>query len=142
MDEPEDEYIALAAEVFSLLSDPTRIRVILALRRGEMSVGELATRAAKSPTVVSQHLAKLRGGKVVKARKDGNRVCYSLTDEHARELVQHAVYQAEHLVDGLPSHHLRGAEQPPEPGGSARPETTRGGGSSLAGGGLLTKGAV
>lgn len=101
----ESQYVDLAAEVFSLLSDATRIRIILALRSGELAVGELAERVGKSPTVVSQHLAKLRWGKVVQARQEGTRVFYSLIDEHARQLVTHAVFQAEHVVGGVPEHH-------------------------------------
>ncbi len=103
--EGDSQYIELAADVFSLLSDPTRIKIILALRDGELAVGELAERVAKSPTVVSQHLAKLRWGKVVRARQQGTRVFYNLIDEHARELVTHAVFQAEHVIDGIPPHH-------------------------------------
>lgn len=104
---PESQYVDLAAEVFTLLSDVTRIRIILALRDGEQSVSELAEQVGKSPTVVSQHLAKLRWGKIVQARQEGNRAFYSLIDEHARELVVHAVFQAEHVVEGLfPPHHL------------------------------------
>lgn len=102
----ESQYVELAAEVFSLLSDATRIRIILALRAGELPVGELAERVGKPPTVVSQHLAKLRWGKVVQARQEGTRVFYSLIDEHARQLVSHAVFQAEHVVAGVPPHHL------------------------------------
>ncbi|SNS48264.1 regulatory protein, arsR family [Micrococcales bacterium KH10] len=101
----ESQYVELAAEVFSLLSDATRVRIILALRDGELAVGELAERVGKSPTAVSQHLAKLRWGKIVATRQEGTRVFYSLIDEHARELVTHAVFQAEHVVDGIPPHH-------------------------------------
>ncbi len=101
----ESQYVELAAEVFTLLSDATRIRIILALRGGELAVGELAERVGKSPTTVSQHLAKLRWGKIVATRQEGTRVFYSLIDEHARELVTHAVFQAEHVVDGIPPHH-------------------------------------
>ncbi|HEY0238725.1 MAG TPA: metalloregulator ArsR/SmtB family transcription factor [Friedmanniella sp.] len=104
----DSEYVELAAEVFSLLSDATRIRLILALRSGELAVGELAEKVGKSPTAVSQHLAKLRWAKVVQARQDGTRVYYSLIDEHARALVDHAVFQAEHVVDVVPRHHLPG----------------------------------
>ncbi len=107
---PESEYADFAAEVFSLLSDATRVRIILALREGEQAVSELAEQVGKSPTVVSQHLAKLRWGKIVLARQEGTRVFYSLIDEHARQLVTHAVFQAEHaLGDTLPEHHI-GAE--------------------------------
>ncbi|NNG37118.1 ArsR/SmtB family transcription factor [Nakamurella aerolata] len=109
----ESQYVDLAAEVFSLLSDATRIRIILALRSGELAVGELAERIGRPPTVVSQHLAKLRWGKVVAARQDGTRVFYSLIDEHARQLVTHAVFQAEHVVGGgVPEHHLDSAGMP------------------------------
>lgn len=99
------QYVDIAAEVFSLLSDATRIRIVLALRKGELSVGELAEQVGKSPTAVSQHLAKLRWGKIVQSRQEGTRVFYSLIDEHARELVIHAVFQAEHVVGGVPPHH-------------------------------------
>jgi DNA-binding transcriptional ArsR family regulator len=95
---PDDEFVELAAEVFSLLSDATRIRIILALGAGELPVGELAT-------AVSQHLAKLRWAKVVQTRQEGTRAYYSLIDSHARELVRQAVYQAEHVVDPVPRHH-------------------------------------
>jgi DNA-binding transcriptional ArsR family regulator len=105
----ESQYVELAAEVFALLADATRIRIVLALRDGEMSVNNLADVVDKSPTAVSQHLAKLRWGKVVRARQDGNRVFYSLVDEHARQLVTDAVFQAQHVVDDNPAHH---AEHP------------------------------
>lgn len=101
----DSEYVDLAAEVFSLLSDPTRIRIILALRDGELAVGELAGQVGKTPTAVSQHLAKLRWAKVVTARQNGTRSYYRLVDGHVRQLVQQAVFQAEHAVDDHPRHH-------------------------------------
>src|ERR1700712_3895548 len=101
----ESQYVELAAEVFSLLADATRIRIILALRGGEMSVNRLAEAVDKSPAAVSQHLAKLRWGRIVRTRQDGNRVFYSLVDEHARRLVADAVFQAQHAVDDAPAHH-------------------------------------
>ena len=93
----DSDYVDLAAEVFALLADPTRIRIILALREGEMSVRDLAEVVGKRPTAVSQHLAKLRMGRMVSA---------SLTDERARNLVSQAVFQAEHDVDAIPTHHM------------------------------------
>lgn len=107
MQEPDagSDLVELAAEVFTLLSDPTRIRIILALERGELAVNELAERVGKAPAAVSQHLAKLRWARVVQTRQDGTRVFYSLIDEHARELVHQAVFQAEHVVETRPRHH-------------------------------------
>lgn len=101
----DSQYADFAAEVFSLLSDATRVRIILALRDTEKSVNVLAEEVGKSPTVVSQHLAKLRWGKIVAARQEGNRAFYSLIDEHARQLVSHAVFQAQHVVSGARAHH-------------------------------------
>jgi DNA-binding transcriptional ArsR family regulator len=104
----ESQYVDMAVEVFSLLADATRVRIILALRDGEQSVSDLAELVGKNPTAVSQHLAKLRWGRIVRTRQDGTRVYYSLIDEHARRLVAHAVYQAEHALDETPAHHRAG----------------------------------
>ena len=102
---PESPYVDLAAEVFGLLADATRIRIVLVLRGGERSVNELADLVGKSPTAVSQHLAKLRWARVVTARQEGNRAFYSLVDEHALHLVTEAVFQAQHAVEDHPAHH-------------------------------------
>lgn len=101
----QSQYVELAAEVFSLLADATRIRIVLALRGGEMSVSALADTVGKAPATVSQHLAKLRWAKIVRPRQDGTRVFYSLVDEHARQLVADAVFQAQHVVEEVPAHH-------------------------------------
>ncbi|MEY6435103.1 metalloregulator ArsR/SmtB family transcription factor [Corynebacterium pseudotuberculosis] len=102
----ESHYANFAAEVFTLLSDATRVRIILALRDAEKSVNELAEEIGKSPTTTSQHLAKLRWGKIVEARQDGNRVFYRLIDAHARELVTLAVFHAQRcVVNTAPAHH-------------------------------------
>jgi len=101
---PQSAYVDVAVEVFRLLADATRIRIVLALRDGELSVNNLAELVERSPAAVSQHLAKLRWGKVVRVRQDGNRVFYRLTDEHAMRLVIEAIRQAEHSVDEHPRH--------------------------------------
>lgn len=107
----DDEHIALATEVFTLLSDETRLRLVLALENGEMTVGALAQCVGRAPTAVSQHLAKLRWARVVATRQEGTRVHYRLVDEHARTLIHQALLQAEHMVDELPAHHRRGRAQ-------------------------------
>lgn len=103
--EPDSQYVELAVEVFSMLADSTRVRLILALRDGELSVNELAETVDKSPAAVSQHLAKLRLSRMVTTRQDGTRVFYRLTDEHASRLVADAIFQAEHALGGTPRHH-------------------------------------
>lgn len=88
-----------------MLADPTRVRIILALQDTELSVGQLAEAVAKAPAAVSQHLAKLRLARIVSTRQVGQRVYYSLANEHARQLVTDALHQAEHAVDDQPPHH-------------------------------------
>ena len=98
----DSPYIDVAVEVFSMLADQTRMKILLVLRDGELPVGELAGRVGKTPTSVSQHLAKLRMARMVHARQEGTRVFYSLVDEHAATLVTQAIYQTEHAIDGDP----------------------------------------
>lgn len=88
-----------------MLADATRVRLILALRDGELSVNHLADIVDKSPAAVSQHLAKLRLARIVSTRQDGTRVFYRLENEHASQLVSDAIFQAEHSLDRTPRHH-------------------------------------
>jgi len=103
--EPDSLYVELAVEVFAMLADPTRVRLILALRESEMSVNHLAEIVDKSPAAVSQHLAKLRLARFVSTRQEGTRVIYRLDNEHASQLVSDAIFQAEHSLGGTPRHH-------------------------------------
>jgi DNA-binding transcriptional ArsR family regulator len=107
---PDSSFVELAVEVFAMLADATRVRLILALRdSGEMSVNRLAEVVDKSPAAVSQHLAKMRLARMVTTRQDGTRVFYRLENEHAAQLVRDAIFQAEHTLGGIPRHH-HGAE--------------------------------
>jgi DNA-binding transcriptional ArsR family regulator len=108
--EPDSQFVELAVEVFSMLADATRVRVVLALRDGELSVNQLAEIVDKSPAAVSQHLAKLRLARMVTTRQEGQRVFYRLENEHASKLVSDAIFQAEHSLGGTPRHHHVAAE--------------------------------
>ncbi|MEJ7650812.1 MAG: metalloregulator ArsR/SmtB family transcription factor [Nakamurella sp.] len=104
--EPDSQHVELAVEVFAMLADVTRVRLILALRdHCELPVNRLADLVDKAAPAVSQHLAKLRMARMVTTRQDGTRVYYRLSDEHAVELVHAAVLQAEHTVESTPRHH-------------------------------------
>lgn len=105
---PVAERAEQVAEIFAMLSDPTRVRIVLALQEDELSVGSLATIVEKNPAAVSQHLAKLRLARVVSTRQDGTRVFYRLAHEHAGRLVAEAMMQAEHAAGGVPAHHRGG----------------------------------
>ena len=94
-----------------MLADPTRVRIVLALKGGELPVNTIAAAVDKAPAAVSQHLAKLRLARIVATRQDGTRVFYRLANEHAGQLVTDAIHQAEHALD-QPRHHQTTAADP------------------------------
>jgi DNA-binding transcriptional ArsR family regulator len=100
------EQVDLAVEVFRMLSDATRVRLLWALAGGEMAVNDLAEHVEKPPAAVSQHLAKLRMARLVQTRREGTQVFYRLENEHVRSLLTDAVFNAEHAGPGVPGHHL------------------------------------
>jgi DNA-binding transcriptional ArsR family regulator len=106
-DQVDDQLVELAVEIFTMLADATRVRMVLALKDGELSVNTLADVVGRSPAAVSQHLAKLRLARIVTTRHEGNRVFYQLANEHALELVTDGMFQAEHSLDDKPRHHQR-----------------------------------
>src|ERR1700760_3909533 len=66
-----EDQVSLIVEVFRMLADPTRIRVLWALTEGESSVNDLAEKVDKPAPSVSQHLAKLRMARLVRTRRAG-----------------------------------------------------------------------
>jgi len=111
--DPDSRFVELAVEVFAMLADATRVRIILALRDGELSVNHLTDIVGKTPAAVSQHLAKMRLSRFVASRQEGTRVFYRLEDNHARHLVTEAILQAEHSLGGTPRHHHSGSRTTP-----------------------------
>ena len=101
------EQVDLAVEVFRMLADPTRVRVLWALIEAERSVNELAAQLGKPPASVSQHLAKLRMARLVRTRRDGTHMFYQLENTHVAQLVIDAIHNAEHAGPGVPRHHQR-----------------------------------
>lgn len=100
-----EDQVGLVVEVFRMLADPTRIQVLWALSAAELSVNDLADRIGKPAPSVSQHLAKLRMARLVRTRRAGTTIFYSLENDHVRQLVLDAVFNAEHAGPGVPSHH-------------------------------------
>ncbi len=92
-------------EVFRMLSDATRVRLLWALVDRELSVTELAETVGKRAPAVSQHLAKLRMARLVRTRREGTTIHYSLENSHVAQLVTDAVFNAEHAGPGIPGHH-------------------------------------
>lgn len=99
------EHVELAVETFRMLADVTRVQMLWALREEELSVNELASVVGKPPASMSQHLAKLRLARLVSTRREGTKVFYRLDNSHVRQLVEDAVFNAEHAGTEVPAHH-------------------------------------
>jgi DNA-binding transcriptional ArsR family regulator len=88
---------ARLAELFSAMSDSSRVQIIAALLDGPMNVQSLAEVAGISESGVSHHLRGLRQMRLVRTRKEGRWVYYSLDDDHVVELFR---LGAEHVLHG------------------------------------------
>lgn len=88
-----------------MLADATRVRLLWSLREDELAVNELADAVGKPPAGVSQHLAKLRMARLVQTRRQGTQIFYRIESDHVRQLVEDALYHADHVGPGVPDHH-------------------------------------
>jgi len=82
----EDQAIEIA-EIFRLLGDPTRLRVVVCCLNKPKNVAAIAAAVGASPSLVSHHLRLLRAGRLVRADRHGRQVFYSAADAHVRSIV-------------------------------------------------------
>lgn len=87
--------VAALAETFRVLGDPTRVRILDALSAGELCVCDIASLAGISESAVSHQLRLLRGMRLVRPRRAGRQVFYTLDDHHIVELLQQALTHVE-----------------------------------------------
>jgi DNA-binding transcriptional ArsR family regulator len=92
---PSDSQIAVIAETYRLLGDPTRLRVLLACLAAPIAVGDIAKAVNASPSLVSHHLRLLRAARLVRGTRRNKQVFYETADEHiARmlaDMIEHAM---------------------------------------------------
>lgn len=79
---PSDSDVAELADMFRLLGDTTRLRIVRACLDAPISVGGIAGQLELSPSLVSHHLRLLRAARVVKADRQGKQVFYAAADQH------------------------------------------------------------
>ena len=87
---PADDLLFEIAENFKVFGDSTRMKIIAALLEGELNVSEIAAITNSTPSAISHQLRVLKQAKLVKFRKDGKIVYYSLDDEHVSEMYEMA----------------------------------------------------
>lgn len=83
---PPVDQVAALSTTFSVLADPTRLRIIASLREREMCVCDLAAVVGQSESAISHQLRVLREQNLVSSRKDGRRRYYALVDRHVLDL--------------------------------------------------------
>ena len=84
----DDSTVLRLADTFKALSDPTRVRLITALHDGEHCVHELVDVVGPSQSAVSHQLRMLRDMRLVRYRKEGRHVYYTLDDDHVEQLLK------------------------------------------------------
>lgn len=91
---PSAELVDGLSAFFKILGDPTRIKIMCALDRAELCVCDLTAVLGMTASAVSHQLNTLRAAKLVKYRRDGKNVYYSLDDQHVNDIIERA---EEHL---------------------------------------------
>lgn len=81
------QHAAHAAGVLKLLANEQRLLLLCRLTQGEFAVGQMVELCGQSQSSVSQHLGRLRDGGLVKTRREGTTIYYSLADEGVRRLI-------------------------------------------------------
>jgi ArsR family transcriptional regulator, lead/cadmium/zinc/bismuth-responsive transcriptional repressor len=88
---PSTREIADLSEIFKVLGDPTRLKIVLALAKEELCVCDLATLVNLSVSAISHQLRLLRNLRLVKYRKSGKMVYYMLDDDHIESIINQAL---------------------------------------------------
>lgn len=91
---PERRVLENLGEFFKVLTDPTRLKILYALGAGELCVFDLSVSAGASVSSASHHLAALKRVRLVKGRREGRIIYYSLDDDHVKSIIK---YAREHL---------------------------------------------
>jgi DNA-binding transcriptional ArsR family regulator len=87
------------ADLFRLLGDATRLRIVLACLGGPTAVNDLAGQLELSPSLVSHHLRLLRAARLVKADRQGKQVFYTVADQHVSGMLSDML---EHIAEPHP----------------------------------------
>lgn len=84
---PEVEELYDLAEFFKVFGDTTRIRILYVLFEAEMCVCDIAEMLSMTPSAISHQLRLLKQSRLVKSRRDGKTIYYSLADDHVRSII-------------------------------------------------------
>ncbi|WP_456445029.1 ArsR/SmtB family transcription factor [Deinococcota bacterium DY0809b] len=91
---PGADTIARASVLLKALADPTRMRILLAMKQGELCVCDLSHLLGMSQSAISHQLRVLRDNRLVSWRREGRQVFYRLADRHVEEILEDALEHA------------------------------------------------
>jgi len=92
---PEDEKLFDLAELFKVFGDSTRMKILFVLFEAEVCTCDLADMLSMTPSAISHQLSGLKKAKLVKSRRDGKAVYYSLADQHVRTIISQGMEHIE-----------------------------------------------
>ena len=107
---PSPDPVADAAEVFRLLGEPNRLRIVLACLATDRTVGEIVEALGLSQSLASHHLRLLRTARILRAVRHGRHVAYAIDDDHVRDVLSSMLA---HFTE--PHEHARDQDQEEEP---------------------------
>ncbi|BFL75643.1 ArsR/SmtB family transcription factor [Finegoldia magna] len=88
---PDDELIADLSDMFKIFGDQTRMKILMALESGELCVCDIAAVMDMSQSAISHQLRVLKQSNIVKTRRQGKVVYYSISDDHVKEIFDIAI---------------------------------------------------
>lgn len=88
---PDEDTLYDLSELFRMFSDSTRIRILYALSATELCVCDIATLLGMTQSAISHQLRALKNARLVKARREGKTVFYSLADDHVKTIISQGI---------------------------------------------------
>ncbi len=92
----DEDLLIYLSQIFKALSDPTRLKIIYALSKGDLCVSDLSDLLNMSQSSISHQLALLRSQELIKAKRVGRLAIYSLDDDHVLSIFNQGKTHAEH----------------------------------------------
>ncbi|MDD5790012.1 MAG: metalloregulator ArsR/SmtB family transcription factor [Spirochaetia bacterium] len=93
---PDEDTLIDLAELFKIFGDSTRVKILFALQEGEMPVGDVAVELGMTDSAISHQLKILKDSKLVRGRREGRQIYYSLADEHVVSILNQGM---EHVCE-------------------------------------------
>ena len=93
---PDEQQLLDLSEFFKIFGDSTRIKILYVLSQSEMCVCDIATLLQMGQSAISHQLKALKNARLVKSRRDGKTVFYSLADDHVKTIIDQGL---EHILE-------------------------------------------